>query len=116
MKRQRLVAIISVLLCIALLPSCKLHRKQKVTETEEEETLDDEETEADSSELTEASLSYLMNVSSLDQFISDGSIFAENVPVPTPTPIPVNQTTLGLTNDVDGYFSSARRSRFSVPG
>ncbi len=105
MKRQRLVAIISVLLCIALLPSCKLHRKQKVTETEEEETLDDEETEADSSELTEASLSYLMNVSSLDQFISDGSIFAENVPVPTPTPIPVNQTTLGLTNDVDGYFS-----------
>ena len=109
MKRQRLVAIICVILCIALLPSCKLRRKQKATESEEEESLEDDETEDTSedtsSEPEQTSFAYFMNVASLDQFISDGYIFAENVPVPTPTPIPVNQTSLGLTNDDDGYFS-----------
>lgn len=103
MKRQRLIAIISVILCVALLSSCKLHRKQKATETEEE-TSEEDETEESSSETT-PSFQYLMNVGSLDQFISNGEIFAENVALPTPTPIPVTQTSLGLTNDVDGYFS-----------
>lgn len=105
MKRQRLVVIISVILCFALLPSCKLRRKQKVTETEEESLVDDETEESEDPSLTDESFAYLMNVSSLDQFISDGSIFAENVPVATPTPIPVTQNSLGLTNEVDGYFS-----------
>lgn len=111
MKRQRFLTIIAFMLCIfMLMPSCKLHRKQAATEPEdEEEEIDEEEKEAAKSTASESDDSdtpvFLMNVTSLDQFISDGSIFAENVAVPTPTPIPVTQTPLGLTNDVDGYFS-----------
>ncbi len=108
MKKSRLVAIICLMLCFTmLLPSCKLRRKGSTVTTEEEEDLD-EDTEDDSKEAAEQvtdATAFLMSVTSLDQFISDGSIFAENVAVPTPTPIPVNQTPLGLTNDVDGYFS-----------
>lgn len=105
MKKNRLIALLAVVLCFAvLLPSCKLHRKVETKATEEEEETE-EETESET-DISNASLvTPLMQVYSLDQFISDGSIFAENVPIPTPTPIPVNQTTLGLTNEDIGYFS-----------
>ena len=100
MKKHRLIAIISVMLCfLMILPSCKLRRKGSATEPEESD-----ETDESSEETGNASV-FQMDVRSLDQFISDGSIFAENVPVPTPTPIPVAQSALGLTNDVDGYYS-----------
>ena len=105
MKKNRLIALLAVVLCFAvLLPSCKLHRKVETKATEEEEETEDE-TESETDTSTSALITPLMQVSSLDQFISDGSIFAENVPVPTPTPIPVSQTTLGLTNEDIGYFS-----------
>ncbi len=108
MKKQRFIAIISLMLCFMMvLPSCKLRRKGSTAPTEEEETEEESDIESEDqsdAEITDAT-AFQMNVTSLDQFISDGSIFAENVPIPTPTPIPVNQTSLGLTNDVDGYFS-----------
>ena len=106
MKRQRLITVISLMLCaLMILPSCKMHRKVKETVDEDEEEEELEEEEDQTSDNSAAPSVYLMNVRSLDQFISDGSIFAENVPVPTPTPIPVNQTPLGHTNEDDGYFS-----------
>ena len=104
MKKNRLIALLAMVLCFAvLLPCCKLHRKVETTVTEEET---EEETESESEATTSLAPS-LMQVYSLDQFISDGSIFAENVPVPTATPIPVVQTALGLTNEDDGYYSGA---------
>ncbi|MBO4688476.1 MAG: hypothetical protein J5636_08185 [Clostridiales bacterium] len=107
MKKSRLVKILAIVLCSTLLlPSCGLRRKETTTKTKQtEEETDDDETEASSEDPSGPSVEKLMYVDSLDQFISDGSIFAENVPVATPTPIPVNQTALGLTNDSDGYFS-----------
>ena len=105
MKKNRLVALLAVVLCFAvLLPSCKLHRKVETTAAEEEEETEDE-TESETDASTASLVTPLMQVYSMDQFISDGSIFAENVPVPTATPIPVNQTLLGQTNEDDGYFS-----------
>ena len=107
MKKNRLIALLAVVLCFAVpLPSCKLHRKVETKETEEEEETEDE-TESETESSTDSLITPLMQVYSLDQFISDGSIFAENVAVPTPTPIPVNQTTLGLTNEDVGYYSGA---------
>ena len=106
MKKNRLIALLAVVLCFAvLLPCCKLHRKVETKATEEEEETE-EETESETESTTSLAISQ-MQVYSLDQFISDGSIFAENVPVPTATPIPVAQTSLGLTNEDVGYFSGA---------
>ncbi|MBO4475030.1 MAG: hypothetical protein J5750_09005 [Clostridiales bacterium] len=107
MKRSRIVKIIAILLCSAvLLPSCGLRRKETTTKTKQtEEETDEDETDSSKDDPSGPSVQMLMHVDSLDDFISDGSIFAENVPVATPTPIPVRQTSLGLTNDVDGYFS-----------
>ncbi len=106
MKRSRIAKIIAILLCCAVfLPSCGLRRKEttsKTKHTEEEET---DEDETDSTTSATPSAVSLMHVDSLDYFISDGTIFAENVPVATPTPIPVSQASLGLTNEVDGYYS-----------
>ena len=76
MKKNRLVALLAVVLCFAvLLPSCKLHRKVETKATEEEEETEDE-TESETDTSTAALITPLMQVSSLDQFISDGSIFA----------------------------------------
>ena len=49
MKRQRLLAAASIILCfMMLLPSCGLHKKQATEKTEEEEEeLEDEEDEED---------------------------------------------------------------------
>ncbi len=109
MKRQRLLAAASIILCfMMLLPSCGLHKKQATEKTEEEEEeLEDEEDEEDDDKdpSSGSAPEFTMNVTKLHQFISDGSIFAENVPVPTPTPIPMKQTPLGMTNDMDGYYS-----------
>lgn len=107
MKRQRLLAAVSIILCfMMLLPSCQMHKKQATEETEEEEEdIDDEDDDDDSDPSGSSGLDFSMNVTKLHQFISDGSIFAENVPVPTPTPIPMNQGKLGFTNDDDGYYS-----------
>ena len=89
-----------------LLPSCGLRRKESTSKTRQtEEETDDEETDDTSDDPVVPNTGAVMNVKSLDAFISDGSIFADNVPVPTPTPIPVKQSTLGLTNEDDGYFS-----------
>lgn len=87
-----------------LLSSCGLHKKQATKATEEEEEIEDEE-EDDKDPSGSTAPEFSMNVTKLHQFISDGSIFAENVPVATPTPIPMKQEYLGLTNDDDGYFS-----------
>lgn len=101
MKRSRILAFIASILCMAmLLPSCnKLHKKTTTERTEE--TDDTEETGAP----IETQPSATMIVTSLDQFISDGGIFSEDVKLPTPTPIPYSQLPIGLTNDDDGYFS-----------
>lgn len=105
MKKNRLIALFAVVLCFSVLFSgCKLHRKVETEATEEEEEAEDE-TESETAGTTDSLVTSLMQVYSLDQFISDGSIFAENIPVPTATPIPVNQTLLGQTNEDDGYFS-----------
>ncbi|MBO4650513.1 MAG: hypothetical protein J5653_04905 [Clostridiales bacterium] len=107
MKRQRIIAAVSIILCfMMLLPSCNMHKKQATKETEEEEEdIDDEDDDDDSDPSDTSGPEFSMKVTKLHQFISDGSIFAENVPVPTPTPIPMKQESLGLTNDVDGYYS-----------
>ena len=111
MKKSKLVKVIAILLCFMLLvPSCGLRRKDSTTVEEEDEDFDDEEeeeknTKKKNSDSDDPTANVMMYVSSLDQFISDGSIFAENMPVATPTPIPVQQSLLGLTNDDDGYFS-----------
>ena len=103
MKKSRLIQIIALILCVLIvLPSCQLRKKSETTyddESEEESTTDDE-SDPDDSYPT-------MLVNSLDQFISDGSVFAENAVLPTPTPIPVVQNTLGRTNDDEGYFEGA---------
>lgn len=111
MKKSKLVKFIAILLCFMLLvPSCGLRRKDSTTVEEEDEDFDDEEeeeknTQKKNSDSDDPTANVMMYVNSLDQFISDGSIFAENMPVATPTPIPVQQTLLGLTNEDDGYFS-----------
>ena len=107
MKRQRLLAAVSIILCfMMLLSSCEMHKKQTTEKTEEEEEdIEDEDDDDDSDPSDNSGPEFSMNVVNLHQFISDGSIFAENVPVPTPTPIPMKQESLGLTNDADGYYS-----------
>ena len=101
MKQRKVLTILALLMCVLfILPSCGMQRKTEPT-TEEEEDPDDTTTES----VEEVDVRATMQVDSLDQFISDGSIFAENVPIPTPTPIPVNQYTLGMTNDGNGYYS-----------
>ena len=89
-----------------LLSSCGLHRKQATEKTEEEEEEEIEDDEDEDEDPSDAQTSdFTMDVTKLHQFISNGVIFAENVPVPTPSPIPMKQNSLGMTNDVDGYFS-----------
>ncbi|MBO4926812.1 MAG: hypothetical protein J5379_00980 [Clostridiales bacterium] len=106
MKRINFSALISVLLCVMVLcTSCGLHRKETTKKTKVKEETEEEETDESTDETENPQSVALMKVDTLDAFISDGSIFAENVPIPTPTPIPVTQSPLGLTNDVDGYFS-----------
>ena len=88
-----------------LLPSCGLRRKETTSKTKQTEEEEEDDTESSDDPQTTPEAKVLMHVDSLDEFISDGSIFAENVAVATPTPIPVRQAALGLTNEDDGYFS-----------
>lgn len=98
MKKNRVSAILAIVLCMALiLPSCKLHKKEPTKKTKPT-------TEATEPRVTGTSLS--LDVVSLNQFISDGNAFEETYTLPvTPSPIPVSPTLLGLTNEDDGYYS-----------
>ena len=99
---RKIIQILSILLCVMLvIPACNLKRKGDTTKKETEEEEEEEEEETSASEEDKAT----MKVDSLDEFISDGSIYADNVPIPTPTPIPVVQTSLGMTNADAGYYS-----------
>ena len=103
MRRSRIVALLASILCVSvLLPSCKLHKKTST----EGNTIDTEETD-ETPRATRASETTVpsMMVTSLDQFITDGNVFSEDLPLPTPTPIPFNPISLGYTNEDDGYFS-----------
>lgn len=102
MKKNRIIALITSIMCVALLvPSCnKLHKKETTRRTKATTEEDEGKTEP-----AETESSAVMNVLSLDQFVSDGLFYTEDVALPTPTPIPLVQTTLGLTNEDDGYFS-----------
>jgi len=106
MKKSKIIRFLSVMLCVSLLTvslsACK-KSSGKTSRTTEEET-EEETTEA----TTKATVPVpSMKVDSLDQFISDGSLYAEDVVLPTPTPIPVQQTPLGLENDGNGYYSGS---------
>lgn len=101
MKHSKWITVLTVLLaCSFLLSACSSSNKSSRRSTASEE-----ETEESSQQETTEPEVPTINVSSLDQFLSDGSLFAEDVPVPTPTPIPVKQTKLGMENDGKGYFS-----------
>ena len=100
MKRSKWITVLATLLaCSFLFSACSSSNK-----TSRRTTASEEETEESTQETTEPVVPTI-NVSSLDQFLSDGSLFAEDVPVPTPTPIPVKQTKLGMENNGKGYFS-----------
>ncbi len=105
MRRSRIVALLACVLCVSmLLPSCKLHKKTST----EDSTIDTEETDETprTTRVSETTVPSMM-VTSLDQFITDGNVFSEDLPLPTPTPIPFTQISLGYTNEDDGYFSGA---------
>lgn len=107
MKRIPLLKILSTVLVVSLLAfscsSCKKSENTAKTRVTTEEEDDEEETTKKTTQATVPSPT--LDVFSLDQFISDGSLFAEDVIVPTPTPIPVEQKPLGLENNGKGYYS-----------
>ncbi|MBR2750917.1 MAG: hypothetical protein IKD90_07285 [Clostridiales bacterium] len=113
MKRSKLIQFLSVILSLSVflfsLSACKKNTDKvaaKSTASEEDEDDEDEDEDETTTKATKATVSEpSLDVLSLDQFISDGSIFAEDVVLPTPTPIPVSQAPLGLSNDGRGYYS-----------
>ncbi|MBR3058519.1 MAG: hypothetical protein IKG93_11205 [Clostridiales bacterium] len=102
MKRSKLIKCMSIMLSLMMLFSC-CTSCNKASETKRTTTT--EETEEEETTTTTTAQPITLEVNSLDQFISDGSIFAEDVPISTPTPIPVKQTPIAGQNDGKGYYS-----------
>lgn len=96
MKKSKLLSILAVVLCFAMvLPSCKLHKIQPTTEPKEEET------EEKKTEPTETSASMLVH--SMDQYISDGLMYAEEDATTTTSETVAKETLLSpeRTSSID---------------